>query len=88
MPPSTSSHSHRRPTNIRLSTVPSQIKPRQLSHLNAQLAQLQAHLSDLENHLRVTKIQADSFRTLGGLQGGLFMATSEVLGKENNHGQE
>ncbi|KAH0533507.1 hypothetical protein GP486_009000 [Trichoglossum hirsutum] len=67
---------------MRLSTAPSSIKPRQLAHLHSQLAQLQAHLSDLESLLRMTAVQADHVRCLGGIHGGLFMAASKVLGEE------
>ncbi|KAF7898571.1 hypothetical protein BTUL_0083g00390 [Botrytis tulipae] len=67
----------------RLSTAPSSsTKPRQLSHLHAQLAQLSANLGDLENLLRNTSIQAESIRGLGAYHGGLFMAASKVLGEE------
>ncbi|TGO52742.1 hypothetical protein BOTNAR_0315g00020 [Botryotinia narcissicola] len=67
----------------RLSTAPSSsTKPRQLSHLHAQLAQLSANLGDLENILRNTSIQAESIRGLGAYHGGLFMAASKVLGEE------
>ncbi|ATZ53709.1 hypothetical protein BCIN_09g04980 [Botrytis cinerea B05.10] len=67
----------------RLSTAPSSsTKPRQLSHLHAQLAQLSANLGDLENLLRNTSIQAESIRGLGAFHGGLFMAASKVLGEE------
>ncbi|TGO42363.1 hypothetical protein BHYA_0009g00420 [Botrytis hyacinthi] len=67
----------------RLSTAPSSSsKPRQLSHLHAQLAQLSANLGDLENLLRNTSIQAESIRGLGAYHGGLFMAASKVLGEE------
>ncbi|KAG4413913.1 hypothetical protein IFR04_012964 [Cadophora malorum] len=66
----------------RLSTAPSSIKPRQLSHLHAQLAQLSANLADLENLLRMTSVQAESIRGLGAWHGGLFMAASKVLGEE------
>ncbi|CZR51621.1 uncharacterized protein PAC_01498 [Phialocephala subalpina] len=66
----------------RLSTAPSSIKPRQLSHLHAQLAQLSANLADLENLLRMTSVQAESIRGLGAFHGGLFMAASKVLGEE------
>lgn len=58
--------------NLRSSLAPSQHKSRQLAHLHSQLAQLQAHLSDLDNHLRVTSIQAEAIRRLGGLQAGLL----------------
>ncbi|EPE25432.1 hypothetical protein GLAREA_01344 [Glarea lozoyensis ATCC 20868] len=66
----------------RLSTAPSSIKPRQLSHLHAQLAQLSANLADLENLLRMTSVQAEAMRGLGAFHGGLFMAASKVLGEE------
>ncbi|KAG9239863.1 DASH complex subunit Hsk3 like-domain-containing protein, partial [Calycina marina] len=66
----------------RMSTTPSSIKPRQLSHLHAQLAQLSANLADLENLLRMTSVQAESIRGLGAFHGGLFMAASKVLGEE------
>lgn len=61
--------------NLRSSLAPSQHKSRQLAHLHSQLAQLQAHLSDLDNHLRVTSIQAEAIRRLGGLQAGLLYDT-------------
>lgn len=57
-------------TSSRLSTLPSQ-KPRQLSHLHSQLAQLTANVSDLENLLRMTAVQAESMRGLGGYAGGM-----------------
>ncbi|KAI9838939.1 MAG: hypothetical protein M1819_004147 [Sarea resinae] len=57
-------------------------KPRHLSHLHAQLAQLQANLADTENLLRMTAVQAEFIRGLGGWSGGLFMAASKVLGEE------
>jgi hypothetical protein len=72
-------------TSSRLSTVPSQ-KPRQLSHLHAQLAQLTANVSDLENLMRMTSVQAQSMRSLGGYSGGMFMAASKVLGEETVRG--
>lgn len=66
-----------------MSTLPaSASKARQLSHLHAQLAQLTAHMSDLENLLRMTSVQAESMRGLGGYAGGMFMAASKVLGDE------
>lgn len=58
--------------NSRLSTLPSQ-KPRQLSHLQAQLAQLTANVADLENLMRMTAIQAQSMRELGGYSGGMWV---------------
>ncbi|KAF2203860.1 hypothetical protein GQ43DRAFT_365928 [Delitschia confertaspora ATCC 74209] len=73
-------------TSSRLSAVPSQ-KPRQLSHLHAQLAQLTANVSDLENLMRMTSVQAQSMRSLGGYAGGLFMAASKVLGEETVRGE-
>jgi hypothetical protein len=41
------------------------------SHLHAQLAQLSANLADLENLLRMTSVQAECVRGLGGWHGGL-----------------
>ncbi|KAG9841809.1 hypothetical protein KCU98_g7438, partial [Aureobasidium melanogenum] len=75
----------------RLSTIPTQAsKQRQLSHLNSQLAQLTAHMSDLENLLRMTAVQAEGMRGLGGYAGGMFMAASKVLGEEavKNEGKD
>ena len=43
------------------------------AHLHAQLAQLTAHVSDLENLLRVTAVQAESMRNLGGYAGALYV---------------
>ncbi|PQE05008.1 High osmolarity sensitivity 3 protein [Rutstroemia sp. NJR-2017a BBW] len=71
----------------RLSTAPSSIKPRQLSHLHSQLAQLSANLADLENLLRMTSVQAESIKGLGAFHGGLFMAASKVLGEETVAGK-
>ncbi|KAK4548318.1 hypothetical protein LTR36_010188 [Oleoguttula mirabilis] len=76
-------------SHTRLSTVPtsaSASKSRQLSHLHAQLAQLTAHMSDLENLLRMTAVQAEGMRGLGGYAGGMFMAASKVLGEETASG--
>ncbi|KAI9804960.1 MAG: hypothetical protein M1833_006263 [Piccolia ochrophora] len=70
------------PQQQRLSTAPAAIKPRQLAHLNAQLAQLQAHVADLESLVRMTGVQAEFLRGLGGYVGGMFMAASKVLGEE------
>ncbi|EMC94427.1 hypothetical protein BAUCODRAFT_73229 [Baudoinia panamericana UAMH 10762] len=71
----------------RLSTVPtSASKSRQLSHLHAQLAQLTANMSDLENLLRMTAVQAEGIRGLGGYAGAMFMAASKVLGEETVNG--
>ncbi|KAF1943183.1 hypothetical protein EJ02DRAFT_323763, partial [Clathrospora elynae] len=73
------------PTNSRLSTVPSQ-KPRQLSHLQAQLAQLTANMADLESLMRMTAGQAQDIRGLGGYSGAIFMSASKVLGEETVKG--
>ncbi|KAF2639148.1 hypothetical protein P280DRAFT_368093, partial [Massarina eburnea CBS 473.64] len=69
----------------RLSTMPSQ-KPRQISHLQAQLAQLSAHMSDLESLMRMTAQQAQDMKQLGGYSGAMFMASSKVLGEETVKG--
>nr|OQO22132.1 hypothetical protein B0A51_09396 [Rachicladosporium sp. CCFEE 5018] len=77
-PGTTSIHS-----TSRLSTLPATAsRSRQLSHLHAQLAQLTANMSDLENLLRMTAVQAEGMRGLGGYVGGMFMASSKVLGEE------
>ncbi|KAF2873271.1 DASH complex subunit Hsk3 like-domain-containing protein [Massariosphaeria phaeospora] len=73
--------------NSRLSTMPSQ-KPRQLSHLQAQLAQLTANMADLESLMRMTAGQAQDMRGLGGYAGAMFMAASKVLGEETVKGGE
>ncbi|KAL9092806.1 MAG: hypothetical protein Q9165_004224 [Trypethelium subeluteriae] len=39
-------------------------------------------MADLENLLRMTAVQAESVRGLGGYAGGMFMAASKVLGEE------
>lgn len=71
-PVNMSTQTSRTPGANRLSTVPpSASKSRQLSHLHAQLAQLTAHMSDLENLLRVTMVQAEAMRGLGGYTGGM-----------------
>ncbi|KAH7361280.1 DASH complex subunit Hsk3 like-domain-containing protein [Pyrenochaeta sp. MPI-SDFR-AT-0127] len=75
----------RQPAASRLSTVPSQ-KPRQLSHLQAQLAQLTANMADLESLMRMTAGQAQDIRGLGGYSGAMFMAASKVLGEETVKG--
>ncbi len=68
----TPSATYKQPTQSRLSTVPtSASKSRQLSHLHAQLAQLTANMSDLENLLRMTAVQAEGMRGLGGYIGGM-----------------
>jgi hypothetical protein len=58
------------PAGSRVSTVPSQ-KPRQLSHLQAQLAQLTANMADLESLVRMTAGQAQDMRGLGGYSGAM-----------------
>lgn len=55
----------------------SAIKNRNLAHLHSQLAQLSANLADMENLVRMTAVQAESMRGLGGWCGGLFMAASK-----------
>ncbi|KAF2668941.1 hypothetical protein BT63DRAFT_454923 [Microthyrium microscopicum] len=76
--------------NVASRSGPTSQKPRQLSHLHSQLAQLTAHISDLENLLKVTSVQAESMRGLGGYSGAMFMAASKVLGEEtmNNPNQD
>lgn len=67
-----STQTTRTPGPNRLSTIPtSASKSRQLSHLHAQLAQLTANMSDLENLLRMTSVQAEGMRGLGGYAGGM-----------------
>ncbi|KAI5809985.1 DASH complex subunit Hsk3 like-domain-containing protein [Peziza echinospora] len=80
-PPSQPSSSYGR---HRQSTVPQSSasnKQRQLSHLNSQLAQLHAHISDLENLVRITAVQAEHIRSLGGIHGALLMSAAKVLGE-------
>ncbi|KAF2689084.1 hypothetical protein K458DRAFT_241558, partial [Lentithecium fluviatile CBS 122367] len=71
----------RQPSTSRPSTLPSQ-KPRQISHLQSQLAQLTANMADLESLMRMTAQQAQDMRGLGGYSGAMFMAASKVLGEE------
>lgn len=52
------------------STVHSQARARQYTHLQAQLAQLNAHLADMENLLHMTAVQAEYIKGLGGWWGG------------------
>lgn len=56
----------------------SAIKNRHLSHLHSQLAQLSANLSDLENLLRMTAVQAEAMRGLGGYSGSLYVSLSTM----------
>lgn len=66
-----SNHQRSQPSaSSRLSTMPSQ-KPRQLSHLQAQLAQLTANMADLESLMRMTAGQAQDMRGLGGYAGAM-----------------
>lgn len=62
-------------------------KNRQYAHLHAQLAQLNAHLADTENLLRMTAVQAQDMRFLGGYVGALFMGSAKVLGEESVQGR-
>ena len=62
-------------------------KARQYAHLHAQLAQLNAHLADTENLVRMTAVQAQDMRFLGGYMGALFMGSAKVLGEESIHGR-
>ncbi|KAG2418980.1 hypothetical protein HFD88_002083 [Aspergillus terreus] len=57
-------------------------KTRQYAQLHSQLAQLNAHLADTENLLRMTAVQAQDMRFLGGYVGALFMGSAKVLGEE------
>ncbi|KAK9464823.1 DASH complex subunit Hsk3 like-domain-containing protein [Lipomyces arxii] len=66
----------------RPSMEPTNVKPRQMSHLHSQLAQLQANLSDLESLVQVTAVQAEYMKRLGGLQGSLFMAAGRVFERD------
>jgi hypothetical protein len=56
-----------------ISCAASNLKSRQLSYLNAQLAQLQANVMNLDNHIQVTIQQAEYIRKLGTLHGGLYV---------------
>jgi hypothetical protein len=56
---------------VSIASSASAIKNRHLSHLHSQLAQLSANLSDLENLLRMTAVQAEAMRGLGGYSGSL-----------------
>lgn len=58
-------------------------KNRQYAHLHAQLAQLNAHLADTENLVRMTAVQAQDMRFLGGYVGSMFMGSARVLGEES-----
>ncbi|EXJ83731.1 hypothetical protein A1O1_07357 [Capronia coronata CBS 617.96] len=62
-------------------------KNRQYAHLHAQLAQLNAHLADTENLVRMTAVQAQDMRFLGGYVGAMFMGSAKVLGEESVQGR-
>ncbi|KAL4870420.1 DASH complex subunit Hsk3 like-domain-containing protein [Aspergillus spectabilis] len=80
---STSSfNSHNSSASNTSSASMSAAKTRQYAHLHSQLAQLNAHLADTENLLRMTAVQAEDMRFLGGYVGGLFMGAAKVLGEE------
>ena len=83
--PGHSGYGHTRPSTSTANAATAS-KSRQLSHLHAQLAQLTANMSDLENLLRMTAVQAEGMRGLGGYAGGMFMAASKVLGEETVNG--
>jgi hypothetical protein len=61
-------------------------KTRQYANLQTQLAQLNANLADTENLLRMTAVQAEDMRFLGGYVGALFMGSAKVLGEEGVKG--
>lgn len=69
------------------STSTSTNKTRQYAHLHAQLAQLNAHLADTDNLVRMTAVQAQDMRFLGGYVGALFMGSAKVLGEESVQGR-
>ncbi|OAP61363.1 hypothetical protein AYL99_03566 [Fonsecaea erecta] len=75
-----------RPSSVASTTTTSTNKTRQYAHLHAQLAQLNAHLADTENLLRMTAVQAQDMRFLGGYVGALFMGSAKVLGEESVQG--
>ncbi|KAK9471075.1 DASH complex subunit Hsk3 like-domain-containing protein [Dipodascopsis tothii] len=64
------------------------MKARQMSHLHSQLAQLQANMNDLENLLKVTAVQGEYIKRLGGLHGALFIASHRVFEKQALGGTE
>ncbi|PYH45349.1 DASH complex subunit HSK3 family protein [Aspergillus saccharolyticus JOP 1030-1] len=64
------------------STSMSMAKTRQYANLYAQLGQLNSHLRDTENLVRMTAVQAEDMRFLGGYVGALFMGSAKVLGEE------
>lgn len=76
-----------RPSSVASANTTSTNKNRQYAHLHAQLAQLNAHLADTENLLRMTAVQAQDMRFLGGYVGALFMGSAKVLGEESVQGR-
>ncbi|KIW87142.1 uncharacterized protein Z519_12253 [Cladophialophora bantiana CBS 173.52] len=76
-----------RPSSVASTNTTSTNKTRQYAHLHAQLAQLNAHLADTENLLRMTAVQAQDMRFLGGYVGALFMGSAKVLGEESVQGR-
>jgi hypothetical protein len=77
-------HTSRAPSSAFASnTSISSNKNRQYAHLHAQLAQLNAHLADTENLVRMTAVQAQDMRFLGGYVGAMFMGSARVLGEES-----
>ena len=76
-----------RPSSAISSNTASTNKNRQYAHLHAQLAQLNAHLADTENLVRMTAVQAQDMRFLGGYVGSLFMGSAKVLGEESVQGR-
>ncbi|KAF7513486.1 hypothetical protein GJ744_008780 [Endocarpon pusillum] len=77
------SHTTTHPTTGPSSMSSSSSKSRQYAHLHSQLAQLNAHLADTENLVRMTAVQAQDIRFLGGYVGALFMGSAKVLGEES-----
>ncbi|KAJ9603328.1 hypothetical protein H2200_012106 [Cladophialophora chaetospira] len=83
----TSKPSLSRPSSGTSSNTTSTNKNRQYAHLHAQLAQLNAHLADTESLLKITAVQAQDMRFLGGYVGALFMGSAKVLGEESVQGR-
>lgn len=83
----TSKPSLSRPSSVTSSNTTSTNKNRQYAHLHAQLAQLNAHLADTESLLKITAVQAQDMRFLGGYVGALFMGSAKVLGEESVQGR-
>ncbi|GKZ19298.1 hypothetical protein AbraIFM66951_005527 [Aspergillus brasiliensis] len=74
------------PSSSMGSSSMSMAKTRQYANLHNQLAQLNANLRDTENLLRMTAVQAEDMRFLGGYVGALFMGSAKVLGEEGVKG--